>query len=36
MTFALLTDSTESDRPRARRLSSLRSGGAKITRPKVT
>ena len=31
MTFALLTDSTESDRPRARRWSSLRSGGAKNT-----
>jgi hypothetical protein len=35
MTFALLTASTASDRLRARRLSSVRSGGAKITRPKI-
>ena len=35
MTFALLTDSIASERLRARRLSSRRSGGARITRPKI-
>ena len=35
MSFALLTNSTASNRLRARRSSSLRSGGANTTRPKL-
>ena len=35
MTFTLLTNSTASNRLRARRSSSLRSGGANTTRPKL-